>query len=151
MRPRDIGTRAESAVVRYLVANGWAAAERRTLKGTLDQGDITGTPGICWEVKGGEAARRASDGQIDAWLAETETERRNAKADYGVLVVQRGGIGPANAGRWWAVVRAADVIHMETGVISDTPLPVRMLLADVCHLLHRAGYGRSVNVEAATA
>lgn len=29
MRPRDIGTRTETAVVRYLRANGWPNAERR--------------------------------------------------------------------------------------------------------------------------
>src|SRR5690606_27104000 len=50
-RSKDIGTRAETAVVRYLRANGFEHAERRALRGRQDAGDITGTPGICWEVK----------------------------------------------------------------------------------------------------
>ena len=63
-RSKDIGTRAEAAVVRYLCANGWANAERRALRGSADWGDVTGTPGLVWEVKGGDAAKDASDNQI---------------------------------------------------------------------------------------
>ena len=39
-RSKDIGTRAEAAVVRYLCANGWANAERRALRGSADWGDV---------------------------------------------------------------------------------------------------------------
>lgn len=80
-RPRDIGTAAETAVVRCLRTAGFPHAERRALRGVLDAGDVTGTPGVAWEVKGGAAARTASDGQLVAWLAETERERLTAGAD----------------------------------------------------------------------
>lgn len=152
-RPRDIGTRAETAVVKMLHSLGFPHAERRSLKGTLDQGDITGTPGICWEVKGGDAARHASDGQIGAWLAETERERVNAGADIGVLVVQRAGVGLGNAHRWWAILRLDEVADLtataldrvldstrDPFVLAD-PAPVRLLLGDACTLLRSAGYG----------
>lgn len=122
-------------MVRFLRAGGFPHAERRTLKGNLDQGDITGTPGICWEVKGGNAARNASDLLIDQWLAETEAERVNARADIGVLVVQRAGIGPANAGRWWAIVPAGFFHGTTTGPAC------RLHLTALVHLLRQAGYG----------
>ena len=48
-RPKAIGTAAETAVVRYLAAHGFPAAERRALHGATDLGDITGTPQIVWE------------------------------------------------------------------------------------------------------
>ena len=35
-RSKDIGTRAETAVVRYLAAHGFPAAERRALHGATD-------------------------------------------------------------------------------------------------------------------
>ena len=145
-RPRDIGTAAESAVCRYLAANGFPHAERRSLKGTFDQGDVTGTPGICWEVKGGAAAKTASDGLIATWLDETDLERVNARADIGVLVVQRAGIGPANAGRWWAVVNSTDFIA------TDVPLkfPVRLYLADAVTLLRVVGYGTPLDLDTST-
>jgi len=134
-RPKDIGTDAERAVVRYLQANGWPGAERRALRGTSDAGDITGTPGVAWEVKARN--RPVSDGQVDAWLAETETERTNARAEIGVLVLRRPRFGDANARSWWAVMYAnAWILGASTHTI-----PVRMLLADACWLLRRAGYG----------
>src|SRR5690554_3488274 len=103
-RPRDIGTAAESAVVRYLRAHGFPHAERRALRGARDAGDITGTPGICWSVKGGQAAKDASDGLVEDWLFELERQRSHARADCGVLVLQRRGYGPERAGRWWAIM-----------------------------------------------
>src|SRR5690606_15879618 len=102
-RSKDIGTRAETAVAKYLRANGFEHAERRALRGAADAGDITGTPGICWEVKARK--RPISDTDVAAWLAETETEAAAADAEIGVLVVRRPGVGEAHAGRWWAYMR----------------------------------------------
>ncbi len=82
-KPKAIGTAAETAVVRYLQANGFPHAERRALRGELDAGDITGCPGICIEVKGGEAARSASDGDVAAWMKEVRAETLNADAEIG--------------------------------------------------------------------
>lgn len=131
-RPKDIGTMAETAVVRALRNLGFPHAERRALAGAYDLGDITGTPGLVWEVKGGNAAKTASDGQVEKWLDETERERINAGADYGILVVQRAGIGAANADRWWAITRAR---------FPQRDITTRRTLADQCHILRGCGYG----------
>lgn len=139
-KPKAIGTAAETAVVRALRALGFPHAERRALTGAFDQGDITGTPGVCWEVK--SRNRPISDTQIDAWLAETETERINARAAVGVLVIRRPGVGPANAGSWWAYMRANAWILGAT----KHEFGVRMLLADAAHLLRVAGYGDPLEV-----
>lgn len=148
-RPRDIGTAAETAVVRYLVQHGFPHAERRSLKGSLDQGDITGTPGICWEVKGGEKARTASDGLIASWVDETETERINASADVGILVVQRAAYGPPRAGMWWAVMPLATLSTLCEGFSSQIPAAtVRMHLDDAARLLRWAGYGTPLTFRA---
>lgn len=149
-RSKNVGTAAESAVVRFLAANGFPHAERRALRGSLDCGDVTGTPGICWEVKGGTAARTASDGLIAAWLVETDVERVNARADIGVLVVQRAGIGPANAGRWWAILP----LEVSSLHASDHPsvrdVPMRLHLADAVALLRAAGYGAPLDTATET-
>lgn len=155
-KPKAIGTRAESAVVAFLRANGWPSAERRALRGTQDAGDITGIPGLCIEVKGGDAARNASDNQIEVWLAEAERERKAANADVGMLILQRRGIGPANAGRWWAILPLCDVLDAAVtavdgqGVWRTYDTPVRMLLADAVQLLRAAGYGQPLLNEAAS-
>ncbi len=110
---KEKGTRAETAVVRWLRENGFAGAERRALQGVADKGDVAGIPGIVVEVKD----RRSY--AIPAWLRETETETAAADADHGVLVVKPNGVGETRVGEWWAI------------------LP----LYDLARLLRQAGYG----------
>lgn len=90
-RPKAIGTRGETAVTRYAREHGFPLADRRPLKGTLDEGDVLLTVGLIAEVKSGKSAQNASLGQIRKWLAETERERVNAGAEHAILVVQRRG------------------------------------------------------------
>lgn len=135
-RPKDIGTAAETAVVRALRTLGFPHAERRALAGAQDLGDITGTPGVVWEVKGGQQTRQPSDEQIAAWMAETEVERVNAGAGVGVLVLQRHGVGPANAHRWWAYLQGDDWM-----LGCGHRYPIRLLLSDACVVLRVSGYG----------
>lgn len=153
-KPKAIGTRAEAAVAAFLRANGFPHAERRALRGTLDAGDITGCPGLCIEVKGGDAARNASDALIEAWLAEAETERINARANVALLVIQRRGVGPANAGRWWALMHL-DTLRRIAGcpIVHRDPTataPVRLLLANAVTLLRSAGWGQPLDQEVAS-
>jgi hypothetical protein len=149
-KPKEIGTACETAVVRHLVAHGFPSAERPALHGALDEGDITGTPGVAWEVKGGHAAESASDAQIHAWMSETETERVNRRADVAVLVCKRKGKGAANAGSWWAFLPGWAYVHLAEAALAENEwfytgagrLPVvRLLLAEAVALLRAAGYG----------
>lgn len=94
---RQKGTAAESAVVTYLQANGWPFAERRALAGALDKGDVTGTPGICWEVKAGARL------DIPGWLRETAAEQANSNSRFGLLVVKPKGVGVTRVAEWWTV------------------------------------------------
>jgi hypothetical protein len=95
---KDKGTRAEGMVASYLKGTYWPFAERRALAGSFDKGDITGTPALVWEVK---SATRLT---VPAWLRETEVERVNAGADYGVLVIKPSGVGVANIGKFYALM-----------------------------------------------
>ena len=98
------GTAFETAVVRYLQANGFPYAERAPLAGNKDRGDITGTPGLVWECKNAKTIR------LSEWIDETETETVNANADYGILIVKRPRHGnPAAA---YAVVPLVNMIEL---------------------------------------
>lgn len=141
-----IGTKAATTVARTLALYGFPDAERRVLHGVRDQGDITGIPGVCIQVKGGDAARDASDRLIEAWLRTVEEQRVNARAHVGFLVVQRRGVGHVNAGRWWAVMSLNTLNGLLGGqrfCVAREGLavrPVRMQLGDACRLLTYAGY-----------
>lgn len=144
-RSRDIGTATATAVVKYLRTHGWPHAERRALTGAQDQGDITGTPGICWEVKGGKTAEQAGDGLIADWLDETETERRHAGADIGILITKRKGYSAIRAASWIAHLDLTTWYAL-TGARAPLPSsvssqPVHLPLSTLVPLLHAAGYG----------
>jgi len=97
MRSKDRGTAAETAVVNYLRANGFRFAERRALSGSHDKGDVAGVLDNVIEVK--DCSR---DG-LPGWLDETEAERINARARYGVCWHKRRGRGsPAH---WFVTMR----------------------------------------------
>lgn len=85
-------------VVRYLHSTYWPYAERRALSGGQDKGDITGTPGLAWEVKSAKTLC------VPAWLRETEVERVNAKADYATLVIKPTGVGGTRVGEFYALM-----------------------------------------------
>lgn len=91
------GTRAETATVRYLREHGWPMAERRTLTGKADKGDINSHPYLVWEVKSGVL-------HAPEMLRETEVERRNAGARFGILVVKPPLVGAAKPHLWWALM-----------------------------------------------
>src|SRR5690606_39625587 len=96
-KPKQIGTAVETAIVRAARTRGFPNADRLTLTGATDRGDIGLCPGVIIEAKGGQQAKTASDALIAKWLTETETERQNAGAAIAFLVTQRPGIGLPNA------------------------------------------------------
>jgi len=98
-RPKVKGTFAETTVVNYLRGNGFPYAERRTLKGAKDRGDVAGCPGLCFEVK-----YAGVNLKISAWLGETDVESLNDGADYGILVVKPLGLGERSVASWYAVM-----------------------------------------------
>jgi hypothetical protein len=143
-RSKQIGTAAETAVVRAARSRGFPWADRYALHGRHDQGDVFLCPGVIVEVKGGDWARKASDSLIDDWLTETERERINAQASVGFLVVQRAAVGPANAQRWSAWWR----LHWLMGLMPNQGIPpelydqpVRLSLEGSLAIIRHAGYG----------
>jgi len=95
-RSKNKGTAAETAVVRFLRAAGFTQAERRTLSGAQDRGDIAGVPGVVIEVK--NCARQ----ELPAWVAEAELERDNDRASLGVVWHKRR--GTTDPGRWFVTM-----------------------------------------------
>lgn len=84
--PKVKGTTFETAVVKYLRANGFGQAERRALRGRDDVGDILVCPGIIAECK---AWATVTDQNIRDWQAETWREMQAANASVGLLIVKR--------------------------------------------------------------
>jgi len=103
-KERAKGTSFETTIVNYL-KTWYPMAERRTLHGALDKGDIAGThPGLAWECKNQKKL------ELSQWLLETEQERINANAEVGILVVKRRMYGtPSDQ---YAVMRLEDMVKL---------------------------------------
>jgi hypothetical protein len=99
-RPKDIGTVAETAVARVFQANGFPYAERRSLRGVHDAGDITGVIGVCISVKGGAVAKAARPADLAKWRRELAVQQVHARAEVGLLVLQTNGFGTPRADQW---------------------------------------------------
>jgi hypothetical protein len=141
-KAKNIGTRAETAVRNYLLSVGYAPLEahRNVLKGSDDEGDVWLRESyglIVFEVKGGKMAKGASYGQIEKWMQETETERRNASAKLGFLVTQRAGVGYPRAGEWWAYARLGWLNYLNTFGDDSSDVIVRIRLQDLVKLIKR--------------
>lgn len=142
---RDKGARAELAVVKWLRDNGWPGAERAIATGhrspvreRADLGDITGTPGLVWQVTDrGDIEQPAVFARR---MVDTEEQRQAARADYGFLVQRRRKF--ADAGRWWVHLTGRRFAELLTEYKApEFEAAVRLTLADLVRLLHRAGYG----------
>ena len=106
-KSKQKGTSAESAFVKSpVVLEAFPYVERRALAGVNDMGDISGMVGLAVEIKNHKTYK------FPEWIKETEVERINAKADYGILVVKPNGVGLGSVEDWWAVMPVGAMINL---------------------------------------
>lgn len=110
-KPKAIGTRAETAVVRYLREElDDDRVERRALHGSKDMGDIFGIyahghSGIA-EVK---AHKTWGPKDLYGWQMQTLDERDNADSDFALLVVK---VPNRNVSQWLVYVTIRDLTRV---------------------------------------
>ena len=92
------GREAENAVVEWLKANGFPAAERRRLAGQYDKGDIAGVHNLTVEVKAEKSIT------LSAYMTELRNEVDNTGDKYGVAIVKKR--GTLEVDEWYAVMPA---------------------------------------------
>lgn len=113
-RSKAKGTSAESAVVQYLQTMGFTHAERRTLNGAYDRGDIAGIPGVVIEVK--NCARQ----ELAAWVAEAERERDNDRSNLGVVWHKLR--GKAHPSKWFVTMSGEQFVSLLREFMEMPPL-----------------------------
>ena len=123
------GTRWESAIVAYLREHGWPHAERRSLAGKHDRGDVAGVIGCVIEAKS-QARHSWSE-----WLDEAEAEKSNDGADVGVVWAhRRGKASPADG---YVVMTGAQFVELlQAAGYGTAPTGAQFV-----ELLRSAGYG----------
>lgn len=116
-RSKDKGTWAETAVTEYAGHSGFPYADRLTLKGSNDRGDVGWCPGVICEVKNDKSF------DLSGWLQETAVEKANANAEHAFLVVKPDGVGRTRVGMWWSVMYSRDwqALCLAAGWRSELP------------------------------
>jgi hypothetical protein len=86
--------------------HGFPLAERRTLTGAYDKGDVSGVPARVFEVKN---VRRDC---LPGWVDEAVIEAQNVSSTtIGMVVHKR--VGTTDPGRWFVTMTLADYCRME--------------------------------------
>jgi Holliday junction resolvase len=103
-RSKQKGTAAETAVVRFLQDSGWPHAERRTLSGAHDKGDISGVVGVSIEVKDHKTI------SLSEFLSEALVEKENAGAKVGFAWIKKR--MTTNPGNWYVLMDGYQVVEL---------------------------------------
>lgn len=140
------GTRAETALVRYVRQHGFEQADRIPRKGARDEGDVVLCPGVIAEVKN-VPSKYSTIRTPWLWLEQAEVERLNRGADIGFLVVKPTGIGYEHVGDWHAWLTMATLSTLRAGFIlakGDEDVAIRMTVAEALMQLRIGGYGDEI-------
>ena len=118
-RAKAVGGQAERDAVALLKGAGFANADREFGAGRADDvGDVRGIPRTVIEVKAEKAFNPSG------WLAEAEVERKNAGADYGIVIAKRPGKSMKDG---YFLMRAEDGISLLKEALSgDNTLRKRL-------------------------
>lgn len=113
-RSKARGTQFESSVAEYLkLVLDQPQIERRALHGSTDMGDVyrifgqNGLEGVA-ECKD---HRSVTDSLVERWRAQTLSERDEAEADFGLLVIHRRG----KAAKWTSASFGENVVQVTIG------------------------------------
>ncbi len=100
------GTDAETKVKEYAIGRGWPHADRITLSGAKDRGDIRLGDGVEFtlEVKGGQGALN----NPHAHLRELRDEMANNKHRFGAVIAKKP--GSTKVGQDWVAMLPVDVL-----------------------------------------
>lgn len=105
-RQKQVGTDAENRVVEYAKSRGWAHADRLTLSGVNDRGDVRLGDGVNFtlEVKGGQGAASRPHGH----LKELKAEMANNGHMFGAVIAKKA--GSRNVGDDWVAMMPVSVL-----------------------------------------
>lgn len=146
------GKTVERAVVTWLRDNGFPHAERAVRTGYSngeaygpDPGDITGTPLLVWQVTDREDISEPK--VLTKRLADTERQRAEANANFGLLVVKRRRC--ADPGKWFVWLDGWSFAELYAGTAGRRfDCNIRTTLGEIVPILRARGYGEPLEEKA---
>lgn len=105
------GAGAERGTVDWLKDNGFPYADRRLAGATLDKGDISGIPGVTFEIK------NHAKMDLAGWIEELKVEMANDNAWTGVVLHKRK--GKASPADWYATMPGSVYLELLKKAIKE--------------------------------
>lgn len=142
-KQRDIGTKFESACVKFLCKRlDDDRIERRALHGSYDLGDIRGLFAHGYQgIAECKSYKKWGPADLAEWKEQTIAERGNSDADFALLVVHRKGVGEKRFGENHCYMQVRDLVKVMGGEFrclageSAMEMWVQVTLEQACQMI----------------
>ena len=114
---KQMGTKHESDIVRWLKAHGWRWAHRRTQKGSADEGDVCLSERIPFTIEGKNSKRSTDRAAIGTWLRELEAEVNAVGDEAGAVIHKRR--GTTDVGEYVVIMPVKYLNHLLTAAYGE--------------------------------
>lgn len=111
-RMKSMGTSHETAIKEWLRKNGWPYAERKTLAGAADEGDIRLSERVPFVIEAKTAKSTTDRAAIGSFVKELEAEVVNSGSESGAVILKKR--GTTDVGQYYAIMP----VHMLNVILS---------------------------------
>ena len=109
---KQLGTKQESEIVRWLKDHGWPWAHRRTMKGSADEGDVCLSERIPFTIESKNSRRSTDRAAIGTWIRELEAEVKAVGDEAGAVIHKRR--GTTDVGEYVVIMPVKYLNHLLT-------------------------------------
>jgi hypothetical protein len=101
-RMKSMGTSHETSIKNWLREHGWPYADRKTLAGAADEGDLRLSERIPFVIEAKTAKSTTDRASLGTFVKELEAEVVNANAEGGAVIFKKK--GTTDVGQYYAIM-----------------------------------------------
>lgn len=99
---KSLGTSHETAIKNWLRENGWPYADRRTLAGASDEGDLRLSERVPFTIEAKTAKSTTDKASLGAFMKELVAEVENSNSESGAVILKKR--GTTDVGEYYAIM-----------------------------------------------
>lgn len=99
---KSLGTSHETAIKKWLRDNGWPYADRRTLAGASDEGDLRLSERVPFTIEAKTAKATTDKASLGAFMKELVAEVENSESEAGAVILKKR--GTTDVGEYYAIL-----------------------------------------------
>lgn len=99
---KSLGTSHETAIKNWLRQNGWPYADRRTLSGANDEGDLRLSERVPFTIEAKTSKATTDKASLGAFMKELVAEVENSNSESGAVILKKR--GTTDVGEYYAIL-----------------------------------------------